>query len=145
MSLLYYPTWLTALQYGILLPTRLILSFWKKFRCLHLKYAPRNGPASYTFLLTYSQLPSLSARRSQSKLILLFKFLHKLTYLPPNLLFSAPTPTKDLRSYHPLNLITIFHRTTAGSIIPSPHQLLSYGTLFHLTLKRRLIYHHLRL
>ena len=86
----------------------------EKVQLFALKVCSKKWSASYTFLLTYSQLPSLSTRRSLSKLTLTFKFLHNLTYLPPNLLHLAPTPTKDLRSYHPLNLIIDFHHTTAG-------------------------------
>ena len=44
-----------------------------------------------------------------------FQFLHKLTNLPTNLLHLAPLTAIDLRSYHPLNLITDFHHTTACS------------------------------
>ena len=105
----------------------------EKVQMFALKVCSKKWSASYTFLLTYSQLPSLSARHSQSKLTLLFKFLHKLTYLPPNLLCSAPTPTKDLRSYHPLNLITICHCTTAGSNSFSPSASKLWNSLqFHI-------------
>ena len=121
-----------------------MFSSQEKFQMYALKVCSKKCSASYTFLLTYSQLPSLSARHSLSKLTLLFKFLHKLTYFPPNLLRLAPTPTEDLQSYHPLNLITNFHHTTPSSITPSPPQFTSYGTLSYHILKRSLIYPYLR-
>ena len=77
-----------------------MLSFQEKFQMYALKVCSKML-CKLCKLLTYSQLPSLSARHSLSKLTLLFEFLHKLAYLLPNLLHLAPTPTEDLQSYHP--------------------------------------------
>ena len=45
-----------------------------------------------------------------------FKLLHKLTYIPTNLLHLASYPAKDLHTHHPLNLITDFCHTNSGYI-----------------------------
>ena len=84
---------------------------------LHIKcFCSKKWSASYTFLFTYNQLFSASTNcfLFKTQLILLSQLLHKFIYLTPRLLHAATTPTKDLFSYHKLNLITDIHHTAVG-------------------------------
>ena len=84
----------------------------EKFSCLHLRCVPKNSLQAIPFSL---QLPSLSTRLSLSKLNYPYFQVSTQSHLSTSKLTSfRPSPTKDLRSYHPSNLIIDFNHTTAG-------------------------------
>lgn len=75
--------------------------------CLH------SWSADYSSLLASSQLPTLSSCRYRSKLVLMFKFIKDISYLPPTILPPATTPVLPSHSYHPLNLAFTFPCSSA--------------------------------
>ena len=72
-----------------------------------------NWSANYLDLLSNLQLPSLSTRRSQSKLFIIYKILNNLIYFPPKMFICIPPPIRSSHSYHPLNVLTPYCKTSA--------------------------------
>ena len=67
------------------------------------------GDSITEMLLTLNWL-SLEKRRKQSRLILLFKLLNKMIYIPTEYL-PIPSPLTNTRSNHNRKLIQLFART----------------------------------
>ena len=60
-------------------------------------------------------LPSLSSRRLQARIKLLFAITRNLYFLPSPIVYPQACPPYPIRSYHPFNLSPIFCRTSSFS------------------------------
>ena len=69
-----------------------------------LKLYVQSNEIVITNLLLSFHLPSLLCHRRSSKLILLYKFIYKLLYIPSHFIKFQSRASYSLRSYHPLNL-----------------------------------------
>ena len=83
-----------------------------------LKLCSKQWDCDYQSLLLSFHLPSLLCRRRSFKLILLYKFIYKLLYIPST--FQSRT-SYSLQSYHPLNLKVPYTCSSATfhSFLPS--------------------------
>ena len=97
----------------------------EKVQKFALRMCTYNWSANYLDLLTNLQLPSLSTRRSQSKLFIVYKILNNLIYFPSKIFICIPPPIRSSRSYHPLNVLTPYCKTssTLNSFVPSASSL----------------------
>ena len=113
----------------------------EKVQFFALKLCSKNWSSNYSYLLKSTNLPTLSSRRTQAKLILTFKFLNDLHYFPPSI-FSFVNPSSRLsRHFDPLNISVPFSRSSASfhSFVPSasrlwnslPHSTKALSTLYY--------------
>ena len=86
-----------------------------------LKLCSKNWSSSYSSLLLHFNCATLSSRRKNTKLFILYKFLNGYVYFPSNIFHFQPPPRMSIRSYHPYNLLIPFARTSAllHSFVPS--------------------------
>ena len=111
----------------------------EKVQKFALRMCTYNWSANYLDLLSNLQLSSLSTRRSQSKLFIIYKILNNLIYFPPKIFICIPPPIRSSHSYHPLNVLTPYCKASAtlNSFVPSvsslwnslPHHLKSSPSL----------------
>ena len=93
----------------------------EKVQKFALRMCTYNWSANFLDLLSTLQLPSLSTHRSQSKLFIIYKILNNLIYFPSKIFICIPPPIRSSRSYHPLNVLTPYCKTssTLNSFVPS--------------------------
>ena len=98
-----------------------IISSLEKVQFFALKLCSKNWSSSYSSLLLQFHCPTLSSRRKNAKLIFLYKILFDYVYFPSNIFHFQPPPRMSIRSYHPLNLLIPFARTSVflHSFVPS--------------------------
>ena len=91
----------------------------EKVQKFALRMCTYNWFANYLDLLSNFQHPSLSSCRSQSKLFIVYKILNNLIFI------CIPPPIRSSRSYHPLNVLTPYCKTssTLNSFVPSASSL----------------------
>ena len=95
-----------------------LASEFEKIQKFALRMCTYNWSANYLDFLSNLQLPSLSTRRSQS---IIYKILNNLIYFPPKSFICIPPPIRSSHSYHPLNVLTPYCKTSAtlNSLVPS--------------------------
>ena len=79
----------------------------------------RNHRDSITEMLVELKWPTLEDRRKQARLMLLFKFVNKLIYVP-NQYLPVLSPATSTRANHPLKLLQLYARTNrySNSFLP---------------------------
>ena len=76
-----------------------------------LKLCTKQWSSDYHSLLYQLSLPKLSSRRKISKLLLLFKFIHNILFIPSNILNFQNSSSSHLRFSHHLNIKIAYSRT----------------------------------
>ena len=76
----------------------------EKVQHFALKLCSKNWTSDYPLLLQLFNLPSLSSRRTTSKLVLLYKFIFSKLYIPGGSFSFQNQSSYNLRSSHHLNL-----------------------------------------
>ena len=88
----------------------------------------RNHRDSITEMLVELKWPTLEDRRKQARLMLLFKFVNKLIYVP-NQYLPVLSPATSTRANHPLKLLQLYARTNRYSNSSLPRSIPDWNNL----------------